>query len=229
MSGEQRTLGGSNTHIGRFICSVAADHGSHSLWLLATYIKGQTSFPEFSYIAMLDDVRIMFYNGETKTFHSRGNTTAEEDVFDSNVLLTISDYIQSSFMEKWLVGTNNLNKTYGVIALQRLVVCELRDDGEPGQMITRDAFRGSTTDELLYVEKNFTYQGTLNISAHLLKTHLEISKRNHEHLYPTCFTGFKPENDHMSSTVFFHINLILFRDGQPVADHEITGGDLLPN
>ncbi len=32
-------------------------------------------------------------------------------------------------------------------------------------------------------------------------------------------TGFYPR----------HINLTLFRDGQPVADHEITGGDLLPN
>jgi len=32
-------------------------------------------------------------------------------------------------------------------------------------------------------------------------------------------TGFYPR----------HINLTLFRDGQPVPDHEITGGDLLPN
>ncbi|KAL1247312.1 hypothetical protein QQF64_022688, partial [Cirrhinus molitorella] len=32
-------------------------------------------------------------------------------------------------------------------------------------------------------------------------------------------TGFYPR----------HINLTLFRDGQLVADHEITGGDLLPN
>ncbi len=32
-------------------------------------------------------------------------------------------------------------------------------------------------------------------------------------------TGFYPR----------HINLTLFRDGQPVADHEITVGDLLPN
>ncbi len=32
-------------------------------------------------------------------------------------------------------------------------------------------------------------------------------------------TGFYPR----------HNNLTLFRDEQPVADHEITGGDLLPN
>ncbi|XP_062399904.1 hereditary hemochromatosis protein homolog isoform X2 [Sardina pilchardus] len=36
----------------------------------------------------------------------------------------------------------------------------------------------------------------------------------------TCLaTGFYPR----------HINLTLFRDGQPVSDHQITGGELLPN
>uniref|UniRef100_A0A8C2CE72 Ig-like domain-containing protein n=1 Tax=Cyprinus carpio TaxID=7962 RepID=A0A8C2CE72_CYPCA len=238
---------------------VAAPKGSHSLWVLATYIKGQTPFPEFSYVGMLDDVRIMYYNGETKTLHPRGNTTAEDDVFDSDVLLTISDYMQSSFINKWAVATKNLNKTDGVLALQRLVLCELRDNGEPGQMITRDAVRGSTTDELLYVDKNFTYQGTLNVSAPVLNMHLEISMRRHEVLYqPFCIKTLKgylkkrrtqiyrkvnpkvrliqkelSSGFHVSclATGFYprHINLTLFRDGQPVSDHEITGGDLLPN
>ncbi|KAK7121712.1 hypothetical protein R3I93_022710 [Phoxinus phoxinus] len=148
-----------------------------------------------------------------------------------------------------------------VLALQRLVVCELRDDGEPGQMITRDAVRGSTTDELLYVDKNFTYQGRLNVSALLLEVHLKISMWNHEHLYqPFCIKTLKGylekrrnqvnrkvkprvrliQNTNSDSggfrvsclaTGFYprHINLTLFRDGQPVSDHEITGGDLLPN
>ena len=36
----------------------------------------------------------------------------------------------------------------------------------------------------------------------------------------TCLaTGFYPR----------HINLTLLRDGQPVPDHQITGGELLPN
>ncbi|XP_073688308.1 major histocompatibility complex class I-related gene protein-like [Garra rufa] len=238
---------------------IAAPKGSHSLWLLATYIKGQTPFPEFSYVAMLDDVRVLYYNGKTKTLHPRGNSTAEDDVFDSNILLTISDYIQLSFISKWEVATKNVNKTDGVLALQRLVVCELRDDGEPGQMITRDAVRGSTTDELLYVDKKFTYQGTLNVSAQVLNIHLEFSMRRHEVLYqPFCIKTLKgylkkrrnqvnrkvkPKvrllQKKMSSrfrvsclaTGFYprHINLTLFRDGQPVADHEFTGGDLLPN
>ncbi|XP_073687691.1 RLA class I histocompatibility antigen, alpha chain 11/11-like [Garra rufa] len=129
-------------------------------------------------------------------------------------------------------------------------------------MITRDAFRGSTTDELLYVDKNFTYQGTLNVSAHdVLNIHLEISKRNHEHIYhPYCIKTLKgylkkrrnQVNKKVKPRVRFiqktnsdsggfrvsclatgfyprHINLTLFRDEQPVADHEITGGDLRPN
>ena len=71
-------------------------------------------------------------------------------------------------------------------------MCELRDDGEPGQMITRDAVSGSTTDELRYVDKNFTYQGHLNVSTQELNIHLKISKWNHEHLYqPFCIKTLK--------------------------------------
>nr|XP_021326456.1 major histocompatibility complex class I-related gene protein [Danio rerio] len=234
--------------------------GPHSLMLLATYIKGQTPFPEFSYVLMLDDVSTLYYNGETKTYVPRGNTTAEDDVFETNVLLKISNNIQLSFMEKWVVGTNNINKTHGVLVLQRLVVCDLKDDGEPGKMITRDAFRGSTTDELQYFDKTFTYQGTLNVSDNLLKIHLEASKRNHEYLYqPYCIKTLKGYLKKRTNQVnrkvkpqvrliqkasdlgwfvvsclatgFYprHINLTLLRDGQPVSDHELTGGDLLPN
>ncbi|KAK7117386.1 hypothetical protein R3I94_022828 [Phoxinus phoxinus] len=237
---------------------ITAPKGSHSLCTLATYIKGQTPFPEFSYVAMLDDIRIMYYNGETKTLIPRGNTTTEDDMFDSNDLLRISDNIQSSFMDKWAIATNKFNKTD---ALQRLVVCELSDDGEPGQMITRDAVGGSTTDELLYVDKNFTYQGRLNISAQVLNIHLEVSMRRHESFYqPFCIKTLKGYLEKRRNQVnrkvkprvrliqkantdsggfrvsclatgFYprHINLTLFRDGQPVSDHEITGGDLLPN
>ncbi|XP_018935068.1 major histocompatibility complex class I-related gene protein-like [Cyprinus carpio] len=239
---------------------IIASKGSHSLWFIATYIKGQTPFPEFSYVAMLDDVRVLYYNGETKTLHPRGNTTTE-DMFDSE-FLTISDVIHADLkLTRWIVARTNLNETDRVVTLQRLVGCELRDDGEPGQMITRDAVRGSTTDELLYVDNNFTYQGTLDVPAPVLKTHLEIGKKKHEYLYrPYCIKTLKGYLEKRKNQVnrkvkprlrliqkaltdsggsrvsclatgFYprHINLTLFRDEQPVADHEITAGDLLPN
>ncbi|XP_057184257.1 class I histocompatibility antigen, Gogo-B*0102 alpha chain-like isoform X3 [Triplophysa rosa] len=148
----------------------------------------------------------------------------------------------------------------GVLAFQRLVLCELKDNGEPGQMITRDAFEGSTTDELRYIENSFTYQGTLNVTAQVLNIHLEISKWRHEHLYyPFCikllkaylekrrnqvnrkvtprvriikktFLNSRGSQVSCLATGFYprHINLTLFRDGQPVTD-DVTGGDLLPN
>lgn len=87
--------------------------GSHSFWVVATYIRGQTPFPSFSYTLMLDDVTLLYYNGETKTFIRRGNTTTEDTVFDPKVLVTISDYIEASFIEKWAVATQHLNNTNG--------------------------------------------------------------------------------------------------------------------
>ncbi|XP_051548145.1 major histocompatibility complex class I-related gene protein-like [Myxocyprinus asiaticus] len=128
-------------------------------------------------------------------------------------------------------------------------------------MITRDAFRGSTTDELRYVDKTFTYQGTLNVPEQVLKLRLDFSMWRHENLYlPFCIKTIKgylekrrnqvnrkekprvrliqkANTDSGGSLVsclasgFYpcHINLTLFKDGQPVSDHEITGGDLLPN
>ncbi|XP_057184256.1 hereditary hemochromatosis protein homolog isoform X2 [Triplophysa rosa] len=239
----------------------AVPKGSHSFWVLATYIKGQSPFPQFSYTLMLDDVRLLYYNGETKTFIRRGNTTNEDTVLDPNVLFKITDYIEASFIENSAIATQNLNKTNvkGALAFQKLVLCELKDNGEPGQMITRRAFEGSTTDELRYIENSFTFQGSLNITAEVLKIHLDISMWRHENLYyPACIKTLKAYLEKRRNQVnrkvkpkvrllhnklsfgpqvsclatgFYprHINLTLFRDGQPVSDHEITGGDLLPN
>jgi len=39
--------------------------GSHSLIALATYIVGQTPFPEFSVVVMLDDLKIVYYDSVT--------------------------------------------------------------------------------------------------------------------------------------------------------------------
>lgn len=59
-------------------------------------------------------------------------------------------------------------------------------------MITRRAFDGSTTDELRYVDKGFTFQGTVNLTAEMLKIHLDISMWRHENLYyPACIKTLK--------------------------------------
>nr|XP_021326455.1 major histocompatibility complex class I-related gene protein-like [Danio rerio] len=118
-----------------------------------------------------------------------------------------------------------------------------------------NSFDGSTTDELRDVDKKFTYYHNLNISAHELKIGLEFTKVLHETLFkPLCFQSspgylVKRRNQVIRkvkpkvrlfqkgfrvsclATGFYprHINLTLLRDGQPVSDNEVTGGDLLPN
>ncbi|KAL1247311.1 hypothetical protein QQF64_022687, partial [Cirrhinus molitorella] len=49
-------------------------------------------------------------------------------------------------------------------------------------------------------------------------------------IWKKCYAN-SSNKQYSSASRFYprHINLTLFRDGQPVADREITGGDLLPN
>ncbi|XP_056307933.1 T-cell surface glycoprotein CD1b3 isoform X2 [Danio aesculapii] len=128
-------------------------------------------------------------------------------------------------------------------------------------MILRNAFGGFTTDQLLFVDKKFAYQGTFNVSAHVLHVRHDYNKYLCEKLLqPFCFQTLKgylvkrrnqinrkvkpkvrliqkANSDSGGfrvsclATGFYprHINLTLLRDGQPVSDHELTGGDLLPN
>nr|XP_021326454.1 class I histocompatibility antigen, F10 alpha chain-like [Danio rerio] len=230
---------------------------SLSFWLFSTYIKGKTQFPEFSYTTTLDDITVGYYNSET--YIPRGNTTNEDDVIHSDYIISISHYMHESFMRRSrLLGQDNKNDSLDVY--QTLVVCELLDFHTSGKMITKDAAKGCTTDELCYFNKTFSYTVTATIGQDLLKPHLEEFKMKFEQFfYPVCIDTLKnyvkkreieinrkvkPQVRLIQkasdsggfvvsclATGFYprHINLTLLRDGQPVSDHEFTGGDLLPN
>ncbi|KAK7121713.1 hypothetical protein R3I93_022711 [Phoxinus phoxinus] len=232
-----------------------AELGSHSLWLFSTYIHGKTQFPKFSCTTTLDDITVGYYN--SKKYIPRGNTTNEDDVIDSVYIKGISDYMYESFLRR----SELLSQNDSLDVYQTLVVCELLDFDKPGKMIVTDAARGSTTDELRYINNTFTYTVTVNITQELIKPDLEEFKQELVNtFYPLCITTLKnylkKRRDQMNrkippnitltqkansdsggfrvsclATGFYprHINLTLFRDGQPVSDHEITGGDLLPN
>ncbi|KAK7117384.1 hypothetical protein R3I94_022826 [Phoxinus phoxinus] len=178
---------------------------------------------------------------------------------DPNQFSTISDYVRLHFMRR----SNHLrpvNYTESHVVYQVMSLCEQRDN-KPTQMIIRNAFRGSTTDELRFFDGKFTYHGSLNYTALEIKPYLELSMWRLEMLYyPACIKTLKGYLKKRGTQVnrkvkprvrlikkansdsggfrvsclatgFYprHINLTLFRDGQPVSDHEITGGDLLPN
>ncbi|XP_051741106.1 hereditary hemochromatosis protein homolog isoform X5 [Ctenopharyngodon idella] len=237
----------------------ASPRGSHSLWMLITYINGETQFPKLSGTFMLDDITVGYYDYETRSYVARGNTTNEEDVVDPNHLNIISNYLIAHFIER-SDYLRPINHTESHVVYQVLGLCEQRDDKRT-QMITKSAFRGSTTDELRFFDGKFTYQGTLNYTAIEIKPYLELSMWRLETVYyPACIKTLqsylkkrgtqvkrkvkprvrliqKTNSDSGGfrvsclATGFYprHMNLTLLRDGQPVSDHEITGGDLLPN
>ncbi|XP_077066548.1 major histocompatibility complex class I-related protein 1-like isoform X2 [Siphateles boraxobius] len=235
----------------------ASNGSSHSLWLLSTYIQGKTQFPEFSYTTTLDDITVGYY--KSGTYFPRGNTTNEDDVIDSVYIKDITGDMYDSFLRRAaLLRQDSQNDSVDVY--QKLIVCELPDLNNSGKMLTKDAARGCTTDEICYFNNKFTYKMILNISQDVLIPHLEEFKLKYIHFYqPVCISTLKNylkkrQNEvnrkapkirfiqkansdsggfrvSCLATGFYprHINLTLFRDGQPVSDHEITGGDLLPN
>uniref|UniRef100_A0A671SPA4 Si:dkey-52p2.5 n=1 Tax=Sinocyclocheilus anshuiensis TaxID=1608454 RepID=A0A671SPA4_9TELE len=225
---------------------------SHSLWLLVTYIKGETPFPEFSVTFMLDDLTVGHYNSEAKRYIPRDNTTNEDDI------VSYIFYAMRHDLQPFHVGRLTFkNYTESPQLYQVMSHCELWDNDKPGQMISKFAFSGSTTDEMRFYDNKFTYESPKEMAT----LSLELFKWRHETInYPSCIAtlrnylkkrqtqvnkkvklrvrlikkafsdsgGFRVS---CLATGFYprHINLTLFRDEQPVADHEITGGDLLPN
>ncbi|XDV53200.1 hypothetical protein PO909_021766 [Leuciscus waleckii] len=161
----------------------------HSLWLLSTYIQGETQFPEFSYTTTLDDITVGYYN--SKTYIPRGNTTNEEDVVNSDYIKGISDYMYNSFLRRAaLLRQDSQNDSLDVY--QTLVVCEMLDLNNTGKMLTKDAARGCTTDEICYFNNKFTYKVILNISQDVLKPHLEEFKLKYMKFYqPVCISTLK--------------------------------------
>ncbi|NP_001314818.1 major histocompatibility complex class I LLA isoform X1 [Danio rerio] len=225
---------------------------SHSLWLLGTYIKGETQFPKLSFTVMLDDLRVGFYNSETKEFIPRDNTTNEDEAV-SDVLTVIQNTLEP-FMMSTLTFKNG---TESPQLFQITWHCELLDNDKPGQIIFKIAFSGSTTDEVSFYNDNFTCQCQNNMAT----VPLESFQMHYETVcYPNCIATIRDylkkrqtqvngkvqpkvrliKKVHPKSggfrlsclaTEFYphSINLTLLRDGQPVSDHEVTGGNLLPN
>ncbi|KAA0724567.1 hypothetical protein E1301_Tti003835 [Triplophysa tibetana] len=223
----------------------AAQEGSHSFLMLASFIKGESPFPQLSFTVMLDDVRVMYYNGDTDTFFARGNTTNEDSLFDPE-LKKISDYIDDRWAE-----VDYLYKPKVVRAIQRLAMCELKDNGEPGQMFLWNAYQAITLNEFHWYNNSFKYTSQVvlinfnstslrfkNIYYPLCIKTLKgcLDKRRDQvnrKVKPTVRFFQKPGGSQVSclATGFYprHINLTLFRDGEPVDDGEVTTGDLLPN
>ncbi|XP_035384683.1 major histocompatibility complex class I-related gene protein-like isoform X1 [Electrophorus electricus] len=234
--------------------------GEHSLYVFSTFIAGNTPFPEFSAVVMLDDVQLFYYDSDVKKLIYRNYKPDHEATIQKDLMLIFDhQYID---MKNWvLVLVKQFNVTNGVNVQQRLAGCELFDKDSPGMLRSWEAFNGVGQGELLFNSQ----LNTLTLPA--LFTNLwDTFKKNHvQWLYanvysPVCIKALKDllhENRNQIrkkvkprvrllqkapthsggalltclATGFYprHINLTMLRDGQPVTEERVIGGEVLPN
>ncbi|XP_073709044.1 DLA class I histocompatibility antigen, A9/A9 alpha chain-like isoform X2 [Garra rufa] len=242
-------------------CWTVVSAGSHSLMALATYLDGQTPFPEFSVVLMLDDVQILYYDSTTWKAVYRSHSESKYHDEEQSDADTVFHYMYNIMKMRTFYLKDNLNHTDGVHVHQTLAGCELLNDGKPGLFHFWDGFSGQNIDKFTFdMEKHniqkkmpWTVTGSqikwLNLMSmyknvyhpiciKVLRRYLVMKKNNlmrkvkprvrlirktisdSRELQISCLaTGFYPR----------HINLTLFRDGHPVDDDQITGGEILPN
>lgn len=164
---------------------------------------------------MLDDITVGHYNSETKRYIPRDNATNEDEIISyifyamrhdlHPVLmrrLTFKNYTESMF--SWLkydILTQSMNRSLhgtmtgyvsffltGVQLYQVMSHCELWDNDKPGQMISKFAFSGSTTDEIRLYDNKFTYESPKEMAT----LSLELVKWRHETInYPCCIATLR--------------------------------------
>ncbi|XP_009302506.3 class I histocompatibility antigen, Gogo-C*0202 alpha chain-like [Danio rerio] len=138
-------------------CLTFTDAGFHSLLVLATYVDGQTPFPELSVVVMLDDVQIIYYDSDTwRVFHRSPSDSKYYDEDQSDADAVFHDtYDEMKYRVLHL--KNQLNHTDGITVLQRIVGCELFND-KPGIYHLWDAHDGKTIEKFTFNIYNHEFQ-----------------------------------------------------------------------
>uniref|UniRef100_A0A8C7KJG2 Ig-like domain-containing protein n=1 Tax=Oncorhynchus kisutch TaxID=8019 RepID=A0A8C7KJG2_ONCKI len=149
--------------------------------------------------------------------------------------------------ERYFHLKHQLNLTRGVQVQQRMAGCEMLDNGEPALIMTKNTFNAVFADHAIYYNMtHFTYNAGQLLTVYenvyvpicikTLKRFLKREKNIVMRKVPPRLRLIKKEvsGGFQVSCLAFgfyprHINMTLLRDGQPVAEQELTGGEVLPS
>ncbi|XP_035238163.1 DLA class I histocompatibility antigen, A9/A9 alpha chain-like [Anguilla anguilla] len=233
--------------------------GSHSIWAFATFIHGQTQFPEFSVLVFVDDLQVLYYDHNIKKLLSRSGPNSTKGVEDimllgANIVIEdIYNYMKRPSHHVTLFA----NHTGGVHVHQKLAGCVL-DNDKPSPVMMWDAYDG--TEAMYFDVHNYTVNPIWSqlirstraaevfimdliniyqpICIQTLKYYLEKEKNivlrkerpRVRLIQKTCReTGVVMVS--CLATGFYprHINLTMLRDDRPISDEELIFGEVLPN
>ncbi|XP_035238176.1 class I histocompatibility antigen, F10 alpha chain-like [Anguilla anguilla] len=232
--------------------------GSHSIWTFSTFIYGQTQFPEFSILAFLDDLQVLYYDSNIKKIISRSQPSSTKGVEDI-ILLGANIVVEGIYgdMKNPIHDRFFGNHTEGVRVHQHLAGCVL-DNDKPSPVMLWEAYDGidakrfdmhnytanplwpqlmwtTKEAELYLMELMDIYQP---ICIQILKYYLEKEKNivlrkerpRVRLIQKTCReTGVVKVS--CLATGFYprHINLTMLRDDRPIPVEELIFGEVLPN
>ncbi|XP_063051867.1 hereditary hemochromatosis protein homolog [Engraulis encrasicolus] len=219
-----------------------AKTGSHSIWGLSTLIIGDTPFPEFSVVVMLDDIQLFYYDSDVgklidRTLQSKHGHEEQQDAkhifgeqhqnmkervfFFRHLLNSTHEHIQ------WML--TNIYSPTRIKTLKNHLNAQQNYMRRRAKPTNEEAFLkdrlslGCDCNRETYSQINEFIVKVFDVSSTAVKPRVRLLQKrlpDSGGVRVTCLaTGFYPR----------HINLTLLRDGQPVPDHQITGGELLPN
>ncbi|KAJ8334784.1 hypothetical protein SKAU_G00404230 [Synaphobranchus kaupii] len=231
--------------------------GSHSLWMLATFIEGETQFPKFSALVMVDDVQVEYFDSNDRKLISRRHWKVEDVVEERDLKTSIMFHVRDDLTATFQLLKPRFNHTDGVHTYQQIAGCEMNDEGASPLMLWH-AYDGIATvsynevtkmysplfPEIMWskLESEAIQQVKMNLLQPLcirtLKSYLKQDKNTvMRKVRPRVRVMLKthPESGAQQvsclATGFYprHINMTLLRDGQTVPEERLITGELLPN
>ncbi|XP_061109962.1 major histocompatibility complex class I-related gene protein-like [Conger conger] len=231
--------------------------GSHSLWVLATFIEGKTPFPKFSAVLMVDDVQVEYFDSNESKVISRRHWKVRDVVEEADLKNTVISMIRDHLNVYFKQLQPRFNHTGGVHTYQRITGCEMNDEAESPLMLwdaydgihTRSYNKASYTSNALFPElmwSKFKVEASKLVNTNfyqplcikILKSYLKQEKNTVQRIVRPRVRVMQMTHSESGAlqvsclaTGFYprHINMTLRRDGQTIPEENLLTGELLPN